>query len=234
MLLLAAACASSSRSTAPSADAVFYGGAIQVVGPAGQSTLTLAKIEEIKQVAGVRTAFPTYRFDVQTGQVEAGGLVSTDSIIGSDPTEAAWSSVKTQYAQGHAIDADSSGEVVLGAQIAKELNKKIDDTIGLPVKPAGAANHSFKVVGILAVTSTAPDRTAYVNVTDGQMLLRDGLGPAQPGGEVDVASVATAIDVYAKPGSTIAELDRIADQINNQVTGVKAIRPSQLVAGLKS
>ena len=157
----------------------------------------------------------------------------SDSIVASDPTEAAWSSLKTSYAKGHAIDADSSGEVVLGSTIAKELGKHIGDAVDLPFHPAGGApRHSFQVVGVLDVTHTAPDRFAYVNVTDGQMLLKDAL-PAGQREAVDVATVATAVDVYAKPGTAIADLDRIADQINKQVSGVKGIKPSQLLDSLK-
>ena len=95
-----------------------------------------------------------------------------------------------------------------------------------------AAGHSFKVVGILGVTHTAPDRFAYVNITDGQMLLKDGLPPGQLE-QIDVTAVATAIDVYAKSGTSIEELDKIADQINQQVAGVIAIKPSRLVESLK-
>ena len=196
---------------------------------AGQSTLPLTKIEEIKQVAGVKTAFPTYRFDAKTGVVESAGIATSDEIVASDPTEAAWSSLKTSYAQGHAIDADSSGEVVLGSAIAQQLKKTVGDTVGLPISPSGGApSHSFKVIGVLDVTHTGPDRFAYINITDGQMVLKDSMPAA-----VDVTTVATAIDVYAKSGTSVADLDRIADQINKQVTGVKAIKPSELLAGVK-
>jgi ABC-type lipoprotein release transport system permease subunit len=82
-----------------------------------------------------------------------------DTIVAGDPAESAWSTLKTTYASGHNIDANSSGEVVLGSTIDKELNNKVGDTIDLPVKPPDAApdfvNHTFKVVGILTVTRTA-------------------------------------------------------------------------------
>ncbi len=200
---------------------------------AGQSTLPLTKIEEIKKVAGVKTAFPTYRFDVQTGAVESAGIVTSDEIVASDPTEAAWSNLKTNYAQGHAIDADSSGEVVLGSEIAQQLKKTAGDTVDLPISATGGAvSHTFKVIGVLDVTHTGPDHFAYINITDGQMLLKDGL-PAGQRDHVDVSTVATAIDVYAKSGTSVTDLDRIADQINKQVPGVKAIKPSELVARVK-
>ena len=230
---VASGCASGSTSGGSPADAAFYGGTIQVTAQAGQSTLPLSKIDEIKQVAGVKTAFPAYRFDAKTGAVEPAGVAVSDSIVASDPSEAAWSGLKTSYAQGHAIDADSSAETVLGSAIAQELKKTIGDTVDLPITPlGGAASHPFKVIGVLDVTHTGPDRFAYVNITDGQMLLKDSM-PAGQRDQVDVTTVATAIDVYAKPGTSAADLDRIADQINKQVLGVKALRPSEIVAKVK-
>ena len=216
----------------------YFGSNVQVGPPVGQtaSLLPLTKIAEIRKVPGVATAFPTYDFSAKPG---AAGVVSfgfPDTIVASDPTEAAWSNLKTAYAQGHAIDADSSGEVVLGSIIDTEFNKKIGDTIDLPVKPRdatpGFVNHSFKVVGILSVTRTAPDTSAYINVTDGQILLKDSLPIAQRDA-IDVTMIAKGIDVYAKPGTSAGELDRIADRINSQVSGVKASRPSDLVNSFK-
>ena len=228
-----ASCGTSTSGGASSADAAFYGGTILVTAQAGDSTLPLTKIDEIKQVAGVKTAFPTYRFDANTGAVVTAGVAVADSIVASDPTEAAWSGLRTTYAQGHAIDADSSSEVVLGSAIATELKKTIGDTVNLPINPSsGAVSRSFKVVGILEVTHTGPDRVASINITDGQMLLKDNL-PAAQRDQVDVTTVATAIDVYAKPGTSIADLDNIASQINNQVGGVRAFKPSELVASVK-
>jgi putative ABC transport system permease protein len=212
----------------------YYGANVQVGPPVGQaaSLLPLTKIDEIRKVPGVAAAFPTFGFSAKPG---AAGVVSfgfLDTIVATDPTEAAWSSLKTTYAQGHAIDADSSGEVVLGSQIDNEFNKRIGDTIDLPVTPRdatpGFVNHAFKVVGILGVTRTAPDSFAYINITDGQMLLKDSL-PVAERDAIDVTMIAKGIDVYAKPGTSIGELDKIADRINSQVSGVKASRPTDLL-----
>jgi len=216
----------------------YYGANVQVGPPVGQavSLPPLTKIDEIRQVPGVAAAFPTYDFSAKPG---AAGVVTfgfPDTIVASDPTEAAWSHLKTTYAQGHAIDADSSGEVVLGSMIDKEFNKKIGDAIDLPVKPRDApadfVNHTFNVVGILNVTRTAPDTFAYINITDGQMLLKDSL-PVAERDAIDVTMIAKGIDVYAKPGTSIGELDKIADRINSQVSGVKASKPSDLVNSFK-
>jgi putative ABC transport system permease protein len=220
------------------ADVPYFGANVQVAAPAGQtaSLLPLTKIDEIRQVAGVATAFPTYSFPAKPGAANVIGFGIPDTIIASDPTEAAWSSLKTTYAQGHAIDADSSDEVVLGSTIDKEFKKKIGDAIDLPVKPGDASpdfvNHTFKVVGILNVTRTAPDTSAYINITDGQMLLKDSL-PVAVRDLIDVTKTAKGIDVYAKAGTPISELDKIADRINSQVSGVKASKPSDLINSFK-
>ena len=40
--------------------------------------------------------------------------------------------------------------------------------------------------------------------------------------------------MYAKPGTSLSELDKIADRINAEVPGVKATKPSDFVNGFKS
>jgi putative ABC transport system permease protein len=217
----------------------YYGGSIQVGPPDGQAAalLPLSKIDEIKQVPGVAAAFPAYQFSVKPGQITAVSFGIPDLIIAGDPAENSWSSLKTTYAQGNAIDASSQGQVVLGSTIDKEFNKKIGDSIDLPVKPPDAkpdfVNHPFKVVGILNPTRTAPDTFAYIGIADGQMLLRDSI-PAAIRANVDVSQITEGIDVYGAPGTSLSALDKIADQINSQVTGVKAIKPSVLVDSFKS
>ena len=239
VLALTTAGALAEGSNARLDDGARYLGSNVQVGPGAgltPSLLPLTKIDEIKQVPGVAAAFPTYAFPAKPGAANAAGFGFADTIVASDPTEAAWSDLKTTYAEGHAIDADSSGEVVLGATIDKEFTKKIGDTIDLPVRPLNATsdfvNHAFKVVGILNVTRTQPDALAYINITDGQMLLKDSL-PAAVRDQTDVTKVAKGIDVYAKSGTSISELDKIADRINSQVPGVKASKPSDLVNSFK-
>src|SRR3989442_980220 len=159
-----------------------------------------------------------------------------DQIQASAPAEFGWGAIRLTYAQGHAIDAGSQGQVVLGKTIAKEFKKKVGETIDLPVKPPDAkpdfVNHTFTVVGILNETRTAPDSFAYINIADGQMLLKDSLpGPLKS--SIDVSQITQGIAVYAKPGTSLDELDRIAARINNQVDGVKALKPSDIVNGFK-
>jgi len=160
-----------------------------------------------------------------------------DTIVGADPAENSYSALKLTYAQGRFVSASSNGEVTLGSTISKEFKKKVGETIDLPVKPADAKpdfiSHTFSVVGILNETKTAPDSFAYINLTDAQMLLSDSL-PASFRGSIDTSQITEGISVYGRPGTSLPDLDKIADRINAQVTGVKALRPSDLVNAFKA
>ena len=217
----------------------YFSSNVQVGPPDGQSAslLPISKIDEIKQVQGVATAFPSYTFTAKPGAVQAVSFGFPDLIIAGDPAENDWSVLKTTVAQGHLLDPSSTGQVVLGSTIDKEFKKKVGDTIDLPVRPSDAkpdfVNHPFTVVGILNPTLTAPDTFAYMTTADGQMLLKDSL-PISIRNQIDVSQITEAIDVYAKPGTSISGLDAIADRINAQVSGVKATRPSVIVNSFKS
>jgi len=217
----------------------YFGGAIQVGPPDGQAAnlLPLTKIDEIKKVDGVEAAFAGYSFSAKPGQAIVVSFGVPDTIVGADPDENSYSALKLTYAQGRFVTSTSRGEVTLGSTMAKEFKKRVGDTIDLPVKPADAkpdfVNHTFNVVGVLNETKTAPDTFAYINLTDAQMLLSDSL-PASLRPSIDTSQITEGISVYGKPGTSIDQLDKIADRINEQVPGVKATKPSELVNAFKA
>jgi len=197
----------------------------------------MSKIDEIKKVDGVQAAFPGYSFAAKPGQTVVVSFGIPDTIIASDPDENNYSALRLTTASGSFVTSSTNGEVTLGSTIAREFNKRVGDTIDLPVRPANAkpdfVNHTFKVVGILNSTKTAPDNFAYINIADGQMLLRDSL-PASLQNSIDVTTITEGISVYGQPGTSLGDLDKIANRINDQVPGVKATKPSDLVNGFKS
>ena len=217
----------------------YFGGSIQVGPPDGQAAnlLPMSKIDEIKKVDGVEAAFAGYGFSAKPGGAVVVSFGVPDTIASVDPDENNYSALKLTYSSGRGITANSRGEVALGSTIAREFKKKVGDTIDLPVKPADAkpdfVNHTFHVVGIINETKTAPDTFAYINLADGQMLLSDSL-PAQLRSSIDVTTITEGITVYGKPGTSLADLDKIADRINDEVPGVKATRPSDLVNAFKA
>ena len=216
----------------------YFGSNVQVGAPDGQAAfLPLSKVDELKRVDGVDAVFPAYSFPMKPGDLSTVNLGIPDTIGSEDPAENAYSAFKTTVADGHRLTDTSRGEVVLGSTLATEFKKKVGDTIDLPVKPKdakpGFVNHPFTVVGVLDTTRTAPDTFAFVSVADAQMLFKDSL-PAALRDTVDTTQVAQAFTVYGKPGTPIAELDRIADRINQDVTGVNAIKPTTLVNAFKA
>ena len=162
----------------------YFGSSIQVGPPDGQTAqlLPISKIDELKKVQGVAAAFPGYSLPAKPGQIVVVSLGLPDLIVSGDPAEDNWSAIKTTLAQGHRLDPNSTGTVVLGSTIDKEFGKKVGDTIDLPVRPPDAkpdfVNHTFTVVGILNTTRTAPDTFAFITIPDGQMLFRDSLPAA--------------------------------------------------------
>jgi putative ABC transport system permease protein len=217
----------------------YFGGSIQVGPPDGQAAnlLPISKIDEIKKIDGVAAAFPGYQFAAKPGGNFVVSFGIPDTIVAGDPDEGNWSALKITYAQGRFASATSRGEVALGSTIAKEFKKKVGDAIDLPVRPADAkpdfVNHTFTVVGVLNETKTAPDTFAYVNIADGQMLLKDSL-PVGLRESIDVTQITEGISVYGAPGTSLPDLDKIADRINAQVNGVKATKPSDLVTSFKN
>jgi putative ABC transport system permease protein len=196
--------------------------------------LPTSKIGEIESVNGVAAAFPEITILAQPGKVQVVSLGLPDFIANSNPQESAYTSVPSRIASGRNLTSSSSGEVVLGSSIASEFGKKVGDRIDLPVRPSDATsdfvNHTYSVVGILASTKTMPDTGAFVSLTDAQTLLKDSL-PASLRDSVDATQVANSISVYGSPGT---DLDQLAIRINNQVVGVKAVKPSDQVAAFKS
>ncbi|MDQ6920919.1 MAG: ABC transporter permease [Candidatus Dormibacteraeota bacterium] len=217
----------------------YFGSSIQVGAPDGQqgALLPLSKVDEVKKVSGVQAAFPGYGFSAKPGAVTAVSFNIPDQIVASDPAEENYSALKTTVARGRRVEANARGDVLLGSSIANEFKKNVGDTIDLPVRPADAkpdfVNHRFTVVGILDPTRTAPDNFAYISLPDGQMLLKDSL-PAAIRDRVDVSTITMSISAYSASGTSLSQLDRIADRINQQITGVKATRPSDLVNSFKS
>ena len=216
----------------------YFGSAIQVSAPDGVATplLPMSTMDKIKQVDGVAAVFPGYSFAAKPGSVAVNFGVP-DTIVAGEPTENSWGALRTSIASGRSLTPGTTGDVVLGSAIATEFKKKVGDTITLPVKPSdarpGFLNHAYRVVGILNPTGTAPDNLAYLTSQDGQQLLKDSL-PAPIRDTVDVSQMTEGITVYGKPGSSLADLDRLADRINAEVPGVKATQPSQLVDAYRS
>jgi len=216
----------------------YFGSSIQVGASDGQAPiLPVSKAGELMQVAGVEAVFPAYSFAAKPGGSRVVSFGIPDEIVSHSPSENSYNALKTSFARGRDIADNSRGEVVLGSGIANDLKKKVGDQVDLPVRPQDAkadfVNHTFTVVGVLNTTRTAPDSFAYVSIPDAQMLFNDTL-PATFRGSPGATQLAESFTVYGKPGASLAELDGVANRINQQTTGLKATKPSDSVNAFKS
>jgi putative ABC transport system permease protein len=208
------------------------------VGPPAQqqgAVLPLTTADAIARVSGVSAVYPRYVLDAAPGGTPSFG--APDMIVYQSPEAAARSALKMSVSQGRDLANGARGEVVLGTSMANEFKKGVGSTIDLPRKPKDApadfVTHTFTVVGIMGRTGTGPDTMAFVSLADARMLLAETLPPAVRQA-VDVNTVAMGFTVYAKPGSSLSQLDALAAAINSQVPGVKADKPSDLVNSFKS
>jgi putative ABC transport system permease protein len=201
-------------------------------GVSGGGVLPLSKQDEIASVPGVAHVFPTIQVLAKPGALQVVSLGLPDLIIGYDPAENQYSALPTTLSSGHGLDSNASGEIVLGSNFAAEFNKHVGDTITLPVRPADATpdfvQHAYTVVGVLNRTLTEPDTSAYVSIPEAQQLMKEQL-PVAIQSTFDASLYVGGFDVYGTPGTN---LDRLADRINAEVPGVKAQRPTKLVAAL--
>jgi len=219
--------------------ATYFGSNVQVadsssgaVGGFGGGLLTHDRVAALQQVDGVAAAFPDVSVGAKPGSTNTVSFGIPDYISNYDPRANDYSAFKLQLAQGR--DVNSNGEVVLGSDFATEFKKQVGQSIDLPIKakdaPPDFVNHRFTVVGILAKTQTAPDTGAYVSLADSQTLLKETL-PASIRSGIDTTKLVNGATVYGKPG---VDLDKLADKINAEVPGVKATKPSTLVASFNS
>ena len=201
-------------------------------GVTSSAVLPLSKAGEIAAVPGVARVFPSVTVQAKPGALNVVNFGLPDYIASQDPAENDYSALKLTFAAGHDLDPTGTGQIVLGSNFAAEFGKRVGDSITLPVRPADATadfvQHTYTVVGILNRTLTAPDTGAFVSLADAQQLLKEQLPAALQAG-FDAALYTGGFDVYGTPGTN---LDRLADRINADVSGIKAQRPSKIVAAL--
>jgi putative ABC transport system permease protein len=202
-------------------------------GAFGGGLLRVEKVDEVASVDGVAAAFPVVSLQ---GKYDAGGFTFGPPLFisGTRPGYGQYTSFKLRFAHGRDLDHSKAGEVVLGADFARELAANVGDTILLPVPPKepreGAESERFRVVGILDKTLTAPDNAAFIRFEDAQKLMVLRLAPAIRGA-IDTSVLTNSIDIFGKPG---VDLDELAHRVNATVSGVKATPPSELVDGFRS
>ena len=206
--------------------------------PDGQlaALLPVTKLTDIASVGGVNAVYPSYSLPLTAGSGFSFGEVP-ESVVNRIPAEVSRMQPPTPLRTGHDITDAARGQAVIGSTLARKYSWSVGQVIELPRRPANASsafvNHPFTVAGILQPTNTAPDDYAYISTADSQTLLSDSV-PAAVRASLDPARFVPAFTAFGAAGTSTARLDPIADSINAQVTGVKAIEPSTTVNNFKS
>jgi putative ABC transport system permease protein len=174
--------------------------------------LTLDKVHEIEQVDGVKLASASLGMLLDPEQGASVGV--PPMIVGTDQRQGGVEKFEIEYTEGRAIAAGDTGNVALGADIAR----KLDASVGETVKIRG---EQFRVVGIADKTLTAPDNTVMMTLEDAQRLYVEDL-PSAVRGQLNPEDLCTTIAVYPDAG---VDPERLATTIEGEVDGIKADGP---------
>jgi putative ABC transport system permease protein len=216
----------------------YAGTAIHVGPPAAQQggLLPLTRVAQLQRVPGVAAVYPSYSIQARPG----GDVIQMgppEMITAEQRQAESYGAPHVAVAAGRDLADGARGEVVLGFAVAADFGRRPGQALDLPARPSDATadfvNHRFTVAGVLARTGNPTDDMAYVGDADARMLLADTL-PATMRGAIDVSSVAQGFTVYPANGTSLTEMDRIAQRINDAVPGVQAQKPSVVVANFKS
>jgi putative ABC transport system permease protein len=206
----------------------FYSDHISVVSSGG--LIRTDKLAQIERVTGVDAALPF--IDVPATSGSSGFNLVNPAVVAFGEGYENHEKFKLSYSAGDRPRA--RGDVTLGVDLATQMKARVGDTVTLPIPPKRPANnyvpHAFRVVGVMNRTLTAPDSWAVVVLADGQTLLGDQIPPALRQ-SADPSVLATAIDVFGKPG---VDLDQLARRINLAVGDVQAQPPSEVIASFQS
>jgi putative ABC transport system permease protein len=206
----------------------FYSDHISIVSPGG--LIRTDKVGEIERVTGVDAALPFIDVPAETG---SGGFnLVNPQVVGFGEGYESHEKFQLSYTSGDRPRAP--GEAALGVDLARQLKARVGDTVTLPIPPRRPTGnylpHTFRVVGVMSRTLTAPDSWAVVSFADAQTLLGDQIPPALRG-SADPSALSTEIDVFGRPG---VDLDQLATRINAAVADVQAQPPSEVIAGFQS
>ena len=173
----------------------YYGDKVTVVdaSQAGMfgAPMSTDRGREIEKVDGVLAAEAQIGMLIDKDQ-SAVSMGVPPMIVASDGRGARWETFKVTYAEGRDVRPNETGVAVVGSDLVKKLGAELGGKITV-------RGESFKVVGIMDKTLTAPDKTVRVSMADAQKLYVEDL-PAAIQQNVDVSKLCTTLIVYPKDG----------------------------------
>jgi putative ABC transport system permease protein len=196
----------------------YYGDKVTVTDAGASATfggpLSLKKVREIEKVSGVARASASLGMLIEKDPKSA-TIGVPPMIMATDLRQKGFEKFDVGYTSGRALRSGEQGAGTLGCDMATKFDAQVGDRI----KVRGT---SFKVVGVLDRTLTAPDQCVNMTLADAQKLFVKDL-PAAVRGQVDEKDMCTSIAVYAKGG---VDPEKLAKTIDKKVDGIKAAGPS--------
>lgn len=174
------------------------------------STKTVKEVEKVEGVARASASIMLLQ-DTEGGSVSMG---IPPMIGGIDGRGNGYESFEITFAEGRDIKPGENGVAVVGADMVKKLDAKVGGNIKL-------RGETFKVVGIMDKTLTAPDSEVVVSMHDIQNMYVKQL-PVMLRDKVDPTQVATGLTVYVKKGQNP---ETVAKRINKQFPNFTATGP---------
>jgi putative ABC transport system permease protein len=178
--------------------------------------INLDRLQAIRQVPGVSSAFPEIVTLYRDVQGSDGSFGPPPFIIGRDPLANALDPQKLRILAGRDLLEGERGAVVLGEDLQKQTGDKLGDQILV-------GGSTFTVVGVYEKNFTINDTSAIVPLADAQLLYKPIVSAtANTVEQANPATLASQISVFFAEGTDAAAL---TTAINAQVDGVKALDP---------
>lgn len=175
--------------------------------------LSTDSLPEIEAVEGVREASPRVALQLDP---KAFWMGVPTTIVGGYTSSRL--EEQTTLSAGRYPTSGERGVVLLGADVARQLDAGAGDTVELRGRP-------FEVVGMLEQESiTILDQSAFVSLAEARTLFADSLEQMYRD-ELGAAPVITSVEVLAEEG---VDADELALRIEREVDGVIAYGPDRL------
>ena len=184
------------------------------VGFLGGRPVQLEKRAEIESVPGVARAQAEIFLALED---ESSGVTMgmPATIIGTDQRGEGYTDFELKMAEGRMLTPEDRGLAVVGSDLVQKLDARVGSTITM-------RGEQYEVVGIIEKTMTGPDSNVMISLPDAQRMLHAAL-PEVIQSQVSAESLATGITAFVDPG---VDPDVVADAINAQMPGVKAVGPA--------
>ncbi len=183
-------------------------------GAFGMAPIEIGLAGDLERMDGVAVAAPQV-VTLLDPEAMGAGMSLPDMVTGAVPgADRGLEDFTLNYAQGRGLEASDLGKdvAVLGADIARKLDKGVGDTIEI-------RGLSFEVVGVLEPTLTAPDTAVALPLPAAQAVVAQDLPPVVRE-NLRPDQIATQIAVYPEEGTDIAAL---AERIERELANVAAM-----------